>query len=61
MSRPTHLRVDVREADLANMETDELRPALDLLRTDPAAFAATYFHGGSVSDAPRGYVNVTSR
>jgi hypothetical protein len=53
--------LDVTEADRSNMATDDLQPAIDLLRADPLEFAATCFRAGSLSEAPRGYFSVTSR
>jgi hypothetical protein len=50
----------VMEADRANMDSDDLLPALDMLKRDPAEFASTYFLPSSLLQS-RGYNSVTSR
>jgi hypothetical protein len=52
--------LEVMEADRANMVSDDLEPALELLRSDPLEFANTYFLPSSLLQS-RGDNSVTSR
>lgn len=58
----------VMSADRANMGSDDLAPAIELLRADPLEFANTYFRptslprwGGYEDTTSRGYNSVISR